>query len=155
MKLRNLISWNSTLSVESIDVLRDDMLQVSLVHELNESHVTLGGLSLNESNAKLSLCSWLVLKCAISSRLLNVGELFPAACSGWENSVGSRPVVWDTSSCGKTCTSEGTEVLRLENPTSEFLSFFLKFEFGIEIFLLFFFGFQSGISHFRVVVCKF
>ena len=148
MNLRNVLSWDSTLSVKTVSVLRDDMLEISLVHELKHGHVALSWSCLSHSYCEISIVlSLLLLELSLFEGFLNIGCLFPASWSSWKHSVSSRPIIWDTSSCRDSGTSERHKVLGGQDHISKLLDFSVEFFWRIEVLLLSFLGFDSCICH--------
>jgi len=56
--LSDFVSWDSTLSMEAVGVLRDDVLEEAFVHQLDHGHVSLGWVSLSHVSLNCSLVFW-------------------------------------------------------------------------------------------------
>lgn len=78
MELRKLVSWVSTSSVETINVLGNEVFEVPSLLEFEESHVGLGGYSLKHTR---SLVVFFLLD--------SLGEFLPGTRSSRENCVDS------------------------------------------------------------------
>ena len=58
MKFSQVFRWNSTLAMETIDVLTYDEFQVVLFSKLNHTHMSLGWVSLLDGCPKSCLIGW-------------------------------------------------------------------------------------------------
>ena len=67
MELRNLRSWNTTFSMQSIDILAHDELQKVLFHKLDERHMSLGRVRLLDREHSRRL---LLARCGLSRLLI-------------------------------------------------------------------------------------
>ena len=93
---------DSALAMESVDVLADNSLQDTSIHQLNHSHMCLGGLCLTDGLLEGSCVSCgqgLAGPFHILLILLLKGCLLPAARSSLENRTIPGTIVWNTSGC--------------------------------------------------------
>merc|ERR1712226_277981 len=100
MKFRHVLGWDSALAMKTINVLADDVLEVLSLHELNESHVSLGGVGASDGVLESLHLGWLLHVLVSSTGGLQVFLLvccsFPAARSSLENGVISTSVIRDS-----------------------------------------------------------
>ena len=80
MKLRNLRGWNAAFSMQSIDVLTHDKLQMVLFHELNERHMSLGRVRLLDREHSRRL---LLARCGLTRRLIAGSPGSTGRCRSW------------------------------------------------------------------------
>ena len=154
VELGDVRCGDSALSVESVNVLAHDKLEVVLLSELNEGHVRLGRVSLlNRGPYRLQVSSG--LSSATSSctllvllKLPLVGEALPGAGASLEHCVETGAVIGDTACCRDASTREGHEVLRSEDHLGEDVQFLIQLLRRIEILLLLFLSLVCCICHF-------
>lgn len=108
--LTQAVRVNSTLSVETIDILRDYVLEVTSFHQLNETHMSQRGLGLG--NLSLNASCGLLLSAFIQSIiLLLICSCFPTSRTSRHDGVVTRTVIRDTTSGRNTSTCENGHVL--------------------------------------------
>merc|ERR1719498_241982 len=102
VQLGNLALGNSTLQVESINILRYHMLANIPAAQLSDGHVSWSWHGALYGCVEPRLWDGLGLEGAILPRLLDVGQLLPATRSGLQHGVGTASVIGNTSRCGQT-----------------------------------------------------
>ena len=147
--LADFISWDATLSMEAISVLRDDMLEVALVHKLDHRHVSFGWVSLCHVSLHGSLILWCSLTCLLS--LVSLCSNFPLSGTDWVDSIIGRSEVSNSSSGRKTSSCESNKVLRCEDHLSQHLDFLVELLWRVEVLSLVF-GVLDSSVHFLFVL---
>jgi len=122
--LSDFVSWDSTLSMEAVGVLRDDVLEEAFVHQLDHGHVSLGWVSLSHVSLNCSHVFWRGFTSLLSLVVLCFN--FPLARADWVHSIVRRSEISNSSSGRKTCSSEGDKVLGGENHLSQVLDLFVE-----------------------------
>ena len=156
MKFSNICCWDSTLAMEAINILTNDVFQVVLLHKLNHGHVSQRGVSLLNRLAQGGLISRSIrLSSAHSSctpllilELELVGCGFPAARTGLKDGVITGAVVGDTAAGADASASESNEVIRGQDHLSKKGDLLVKNSRRVEILALFFFVFDCSLCHF-------
>jgi hypothetical protein len=148
VQLGDLVHWDARLAVQTVNILRNNVLELVAIQELGKSHVARGrDRILHSVPAQLGRSDHLV---SLLFGLLNVGQLGPATRTGWQDSLGAGAVVGNAGRGGNSCAGECDCVVRLEDHLSEASDFLVEFLFGIEELFLFL-VIESGISHDFVV----
>ena len=160
VQLRNAGGRNATLTMKTIDVLTDDMLEMVLLHQFNHGHmrnrwVCFLNCSLNSSLVSRHLSSCTTSGCSsllLFSILLFIGCSLPAAWARLKNGVISRAVVGNTAGGGDASASEHRHVLRREDHLGEHGDLLVEDGRLIEVLLLLFFSLMSSVCHCEMCV---
>ena len=157
MKLSNAGCRDAALAMETIDILADDVLEVLLLHELNERHVGQGWVGLLDGSAKGGSVCWLTSTSCTSalllfSVLLLVGRGLPASRASAKNGVVARSVVGNSTGGRDTSTSESYKVARGDDHLGEKVELLIQHLRAVEVLLLLFFSLESSVCHFVVLV---
>ena len=146
---------DSTLSVQAVNVLAHDELEVVFLSELDEGHVCLGWVGLlNRGPYGLRVCSFLCSSSSCSCLLLLflelplVREALPGAWASLQDCVETGTVIGDSTCCRDASSCEGHKVLGSEDHLGKDVQLLVKFFRRVEVLLFLLFSLVCCICHF-------
>ena len=174
MELSKFRGRNAAFPVQAIDILTHDKLQMVPLHQLNECHVRLrwiclldwgnpsrrlaGGLSglwFTGSSPSSASRWWSLLSHSLWLRffiLFLIRLRLPASRACLKNCIEAASIVGDPAGRWNASTSEGYEMLWVEDHLSKSVYFLLEYCRFVEVLLLLFLGSKSSVCHcFRLV----
>ena len=158
MKFSDVLCGDSTLPVQSVNVLAHDELEVVFLSELDEGHVRLRWVGLlNRCSYNLVSCGFLGSTCSCSSsscflllffKLSLVREALPGAWASLQDCVETGAVIGDTTCCADSGTCECHKVRGSQDHLGEEGHLLIQYFRSIEILLLLFLCLVCCICHF-------
>ena len=129
VKFGDVLCGDSTLSVQAVNVLAHDVLEVVFLSELDEGHVRLGWVGLlNRCPYNLIVCGFLGSTCSNSCsscfllfflKLSLVREALPGAWASLKDCVETGTVIGDSTCCADSGTCECHKVLGSQDHLGE------------------------------------
>ena len=93
MQLGDFLSGYPTFSMQTVNILANNVFEIILFHKLTQSHVGYCGNSLHSFNS--SELRWFV--CKLLQSLVLGALLLPLPRACWQDSIFRAPVIWNSS----------------------------------------------------------